>query len=431
MNRVLERIAQSDVLLLNADTILPRGAIDRLALAAYSEAGVATVTPLSNNGEFTSFPKPYVDNSLPTAEQVGVLDEIASATNGREIVDLPSGVGFCLFITRACIEALGPLSETYSRGYYEDVDYCLRARAIGFRNVCATGVYVGHFGTRSFQTEKRRLVVRNLALLNKRFPDHELDCAAFIKADPLGSARARLEEQLEPEGTVVLLMAPAVSARALALERARQIEEQDCDLHCIHCEVDDGSTCITIKSIRGSVPQSLNFALADCSALARLKVYLMRLRPQAIELLAPHALPDTVLRVALALEIPVRIAFGDLDWMCDRDFVFERSCPVSDRPGECHACVPSGRLTAPARESGCAVDRRRTREVMGKVEAVVPMDRMAVAFCTANLKSRTTLDLTPQNKTGSYTVKLKPFGTILGVLCIEAAPETDRQILGP
>jgi len=429
VNRVLKRVVQCDVLLLNADTVLPRGAIDRLALAAYSEARVATVTPLSNNGEFTSFPKPNVYNTFPTTDEIAALDDIASATNGRGIVDLPTGVGFCLYITRACAEAVGPLSETYCRGYYEDVDYCLRAREIGFRNVCATGVYVGHAGTRSFQSEKRRLVVRNLTILNQQFPDHERECAAFVNADPLSSARAKLEEQLAPGGTVVLLLAPGVSARALALERARQIEERGGDLHCIYCEVDDENACITIKSIRGSAPQSLTFALDDGSALARLQAYLMHLRPQAIEVLAPHSLPDTALRVAFALQIPMRVAFGDLDWMCDRDFVFERSCPDADRPGECRACVRPARPTARQSERGRADDRRRTREVMAKAESVVPMDRMATAFCAAYLKSTTLLHLAPQQNMSVDTVKVRPVGTILGVLCPEATADINRQIL--
>lgn len=38
------------------------------------------------------------------------------------------------------------------------------------RNLCATGVYVGHVGSRSFRTDKRRLVMRNLATLEQRFP---------------------------------------------------------------------------------------------------------------------------------------------------------------------------------------------------------------------------------------------------------------------
>lgn len=429
VNRVLERIARTDVLLLNADTILPRGAIDRLALAAYLETGVATVTPLSNNGEFTSFPKPYVDNSLPTAEQVGALDEIASATNGQEIVDLPTGVGFCLFITHACIEAVGPFSETYSRGYYEDVDYCLRAREIGFRNVCATGVYVGHAGTRSFQSEKRRLVVRNLTLLNKQFPDHELECAAFIRADPLSSARARIEEQFAPEGTVVLLLASVGSGRALALERARQIEGQGYDLHCIYCEVGDGNECMTLKSIRGSAPQSLTFALNDGADLAKLHAYLIRVRPRAMEVIAPHALPDSALCVAFALQIPMRVAFGDLNSLCDRDFVFEKSCPNTEHPGECHACLSPARPTGRPTERGHAEDRRRSREVMGKVESVVPMDRMAAAFCAANLKSTTWLHFAPPQNTGVDTVEVRPAGMILGVLCPEPTAEADGQVL--
>jgi GT2 family glycosyltransferase len=429
VNRILKRVAQCDLLLLNSDTVLPRRAIDRLALAAYSEARIATVTPLSNNGEFTSFPKPNACNTLPMRGEINALDAIANATNGRGIVDLPSGVGFCLYITRECFDALGPLSESYSRGYYEDVDYCLRAHEIGFRNVCATGVYVGHAGARSFQCEKRRLVVRNLKSLNHRFPDHERECAAFIKTDPLRSARAILEEHLAPEGTVVLLIAPSVLGRALALERARQIDEQGGDQHCIYCEVDNGNNCITIKSIRGSAPQSLTFSLADGPALARLQAYLTRLRPKAIEVIGPHALPDTALCVVFALKIPMRVACGDLDWMCGRDFVFERSCPDVDRPGECPACIGPARPIEPLFERGYTEDRRRIREVMAKAESVVPMDRMAAAFCAANLKSATTSHLAIQQNTRSDTAKLKPAWTVLGILCPELTRETDRQIL--
>ena len=49
----------------------------------------------------------------------------------------PIGTGFCLLITRECLDAVGFLSEDYYRGYVEDVDFCLHARAKGFRNVCA------------------------------------------------------------------------------------------------------------------------------------------------------------------------------------------------------------------------------------------------------------------------------------------------------
>ena len=199
VNLALEWRKDGDVLLLNADTLLPRGAIDRLAAAAHLEADVGTVTPLSNNGEFTSFPRPNAANALGTMEEIQALDDATQIVNGRDIVDLPTGIGFCLYISRACADAVGLLSELYSRGYYEDVEFCLKAQELGFRNVCATGVFVGHAGANSFLDEKRALVVRNLSILEARFPEHRLQCGAFMQADPLAPARARIEEYTAPK----------------------------------------------------------------------------------------------------------------------------------------------------------------------------------------------------------------------------------------
>ncbi|HXZ15975.1 MAG TPA: glycosyltransferase [Roseiarcus sp.] len=428
VNRVLQRLSECDVLLLNSDTVLPTGAIDRLAQAAHSEPGIATVTPLSNNGEFTSFPIPFASNTLPPTEEIGALDAMAREANLKTIVDLPNGVGFCLYVTRACIEAVGLLSEIYARGYYEDVDYCLRARDAGLRNVCATGVYVGHAGCRSFQSEKRRLVVGNLKILNERFPDHERECAAFVRADPLKCARAQIEERLQADGTIVLLLAPCSQGRSAALERARQLEDEGSDRHCIHCEVDDEGACLTIRSARGSAPQSLAFALADECELTRLQAYLMRQRPEAIEVLAPHALPDAALRLACALQIPIRAAFGALDWMGDRDLASLGSCSNTEHPGECLTCGQPQISTSLLHSERQSEDRRRTRALMAKVDSIVPMDRMAAAYSAANVRSRTPLHPASREKAKTGGPKLNPSRVRLGVLCPEAIPEAERQI---
>ena len=104
----------SDVLLLNADTVLPRGAIDRLAAAAHAEAGIATVTPPLNDGEFTSFPRPNVCNTLPTLAGVEALHDLAGTTNEREIFDLP-GVGFRLQSLASAWKPLANLGDLFPR----------------------------------------------------------------------------------------------------------------------------------------------------------------------------------------------------------------------------------------------------------------------------------------------------------------------------
>src|SRR5262249_18508738 len=160
-------VGNGDIILLNSDTIVPVGFVDRLAAAARSSPDIGTVMPLSNNGDLAGFPVRNSASPLGSLEAVERLDKIATVVNAGRVVDIPNGVGFCLYITRECLDAVGLLSEEFHRGYLEDADFCLRAREHGFRNVCAPSVYVGHEGSKSFGTEKRSLVVRNLAGLER------------------------------------------------------------------------------------------------------------------------------------------------------------------------------------------------------------------------------------------------------------------------
>ncbi len=219
INRALSYVTKGDVILLRADTIVPAGFIPiGLAAAARSSADVGTVTPLSNNGEFTSFPIANVANPLNTRAEVERIDGVAATANAGVIVDIPSGIGFCLYVTRACLDAVGYLSEDYYRGYLEDVDFCLRARERGFRNVCAPSVYVGHAGSKSFGAEKRSLVVRNLEILKCRFPTHRAECEAFTIALTLcAPARGRIRTR------ACFLLAPPTS-----VGHARGRLERDC-----------------------------------------------------------------------------------------------------------------------------------------------------------------------------------------------------------
>ncbi len=205
VNAALEHVTSGDIVLLNADTVVPAGVIGRLRAVACSADDIGTVTPLSNNGELTSLPVPFRENPLPDNATIARMDAVAAKR--CDIVDLPTGIGFCLYVTRACLDAVGGLSEHYERGYGEDVHLCLAAREAGFRNVCATSIYVGHLGTRSFRTEKRRLVMRNAARVAARFPEHEHEVAAFVTADPLRSARHAIGRDLIADFTGPIVVA--------------------------------------------------------------------------------------------------------------------------------------------------------------------------------------------------------------------------------
>ena len=188
---------------------------------------IGTVTPLSNNGEETSFPVANKANPIGTIDDVLAIDAIAAKVNAGRIIDIPNGTGFCLYITRECLDAVGSLSEDFYRGYVEDVDFCLNARAKGFRNVCAPSIYVGHAGSKSFGREKRALVVRNYAVLDRRYPTYQAETAAFNFADPLAPSRQAIERAMQPSARRPrLLLTGAGFMASCCQERARQIASE-------------------------------------------------------------------------------------------------------------------------------------------------------------------------------------------------------------
>lgn len=222
----LALVPTGDIIILNADTLTPPGWVAALRQVAASDPRIGTITPLSNNGELTSCPRPFQANPMPTADVVATLDAAARRTNGTEAIDVPNGIGFCLYITRACLDAVGSFGSPFlTSGYYEDVDFSLRAEKAGFRNVCATGVFVAHSGSASYLDAKRGLVLRNMGEVLRRFPDIHRKTDWFIAHDPLAASRERLLSAILGEGTpadVAVLVSGAGHGDAEAIARANR-----------------------------------------------------------------------------------------------------------------------------------------------------------------------------------------------------------------
>jgi O-antigen biosynthesis protein len=312
VNHALRHIAEGDVILLNSDTVVPLGFIDRLSAAARLSSEIGTVTPFSNNGEFTSFPIPYTANPLGSLDEVTRIDRIAANINSGKAIDIPSGIGFCLYITRACLDAVGFLSEDFYRGYLEDVDFCLRAREFGFRNVCAPSVYVGHAGSTSFGWEKRSLVVRNLEVLERRFPRHRSECAAFMHADPLRLHRQAIELlATAPAGRPRLLVTGAGAVGVVALERARELASKDHSVLILEVRTGVSGPWVRVVDPAEGLPQSIQFDLLSATELNALVAYFRGVRPSRIELLDPSKVPFSLLNCLLTLQVPYDILIAD------------------------------------------------------------------------------------------------------------------------
>lgn len=290
INRALEHVLAGDVVLLNSDTVVPPDFVERLADVAHSAPDIGTVTPLSNNGDIFSFPLPNNLNPMQSYEGILEIDRTASVANAGVVTDVPSGIGFCLYVTRDCLNAIGALSENFERGYLEDVDLCLRARGKGFRNVCAPSVYIGHHGSKSFQHEKRRLVLRNLEVLDQRFPDYRRECRAFEIADPLRPARAKLDLALTwPSQPSVLILGNG-DKFDVAEERARHLRG--------HGErailLSRARDVVHVRAADGSSPQAVQLNLDTETGSTEAADIITRLNPERVEIFEPNPLPRLI-----------------------------------------------------------------------------------------------------------------------------------------
>ncbi len=194
VNRGMALSDSRDVVLLNSDAEVHGNWLDRMQAAAYGEARVATVTPFSNNATICSYPKFCAGSALPPTETVGSLDALCADLLAGLTVELPTGHGFCLYIRRDALQALGLFdAETFGRGYGEENDFCQRALQAGWLNLQALDVYVGHAGSVSFGSERDQRVQRAMALLRERYPQYEPAVYEFIRRDPTRGARLLLD----------------------------------------------------------------------------------------------------------------------------------------------------------------------------------------------------------------------------------------------
>ena len=185
----LEAGGTGPVILLNSDAMVPDGWASRL-VTPLADPQVASVTPLSNDAEIFSAPVPC----HATALMPGQVDQIDAGLRrmvppDAPAVAVPTGVGFCMALSRDWLERLSGFDTIFGRGYGEEVDWCRRAAQAGAQHVAAPCLFVEHRGGASFGAAKAALVQQNGAIISARYPGYDRMVQDFIRTDPLVTPR--------------------------------------------------------------------------------------------------------------------------------------------------------------------------------------------------------------------------------------------------
>jgi GT2 family glycosyltransferase len=378
-----------DVVLLNSDTLCPPGWLARLRAVAFAADDIGTVTPLSNDGSITSYPDPDGGNAQPDLAETLMLDEMARRANGTATVELPTGVGFCMYIRRECIDDVGLLREdVFAQGYGEENDFCMRARHLGWRHVAATGMFVGHVGSRSFGGARRYLIQRNIAVLNRLHPGYDGLVASWIAGDPLALARRRIDIQrwrdaaptdAAPAGSVVLIthdreggVQRRVGERCAELraEGKRPIVLRPARLRdgAPACELDDG-TGVRYPNLRYAIP----------GQLYELTELLRGDRPERVEIHHFIGHDPVLMELPHRLGVPYHVTLHDYAWLCPRITMVGASKHYCGEPGlaGCETCIADIGGMIDEDITPTALLKRSVARLQGAAQVVAPSSDVA------------------------------------------------------
>ena len=194
VNRGMALTTDRDVLLLNSDAEVANNWLDRIRAAAYRGQRIASVTPFSNNATICSYPRFCEDNELPAGWSLAELDALCAEVLSGQAVDVPTGVGFCMYIRRDALDDVGLFDvENFGKGYGEENDFCQRALAQGWRNLHALDTFVFHAGGISFGASKSPRERAAMEIMRQLHPTYERDVMEFVMSDPAAPARAMLD----------------------------------------------------------------------------------------------------------------------------------------------------------------------------------------------------------------------------------------------
>ncbi|MGC8889892.1 MAG: methyltransferase domain-containing protein [bacterium] len=152
-NNMGMKLAKGDyVVILNNDTIVTQGWLTRFIACAESDPSVGIVGPRSNYVAGAQLIK-----NVSYGNDIDAMQEFArkwSLENSGKYDETVRVIGFCMLVKREVIEKIGGFDPLYESGNFEDDDFCIRAIRAGFKIKIAHDVFIHHYGSKTFTSEK-------------------------------------------------------------------------------------------------------------------------------------------------------------------------------------------------------------------------------------------------------------------------------------
>jgi GT2 family glycosyltransferase len=205
-NMGLKKSSSKYVILLNSDTIVTSGWIEKMIECIEVDKKTGIVSPLSNAASWKTVPEMQENNdwkvnTLPNNINLELMSAIVKFSSLKEYPTVSFLNGFCFMIKREVINKIGIFDEeTFPTGYGEENDYCIRALNTGFKLRIVDDCYILHEKAKSYAHETRKKLSKSASQLlrNKHGDEKVSKLINEIKTDSvLSRIRSRIKSVLD------------------------------------------------------------------------------------------------------------------------------------------------------------------------------------------------------------------------------------------
>lgn len=191
------KAVQGDVVILNADTEVGPRWLENLLTASWQAPRIGTVTALSNRAGAFSAPDINGTNTLPSHLSAADVSRLVNQSALGLYPAVGTGNGFCMFIRRACYDAVGGFDlKAFAKGYGEENDFCVRAMHLGWQHVIDDRTYVLHEREASFGARAAALKEEARETL-KRHSEYDVIVESFTRRTDLNTVRYQVRRAFQ------------------------------------------------------------------------------------------------------------------------------------------------------------------------------------------------------------------------------------------
>lgn len=168
LSTLLKDKPYSHYLLLNQDVIVEPNCINMLLEKISTEKDIAVVGPKVLEADGITIQSLGADINLLNGKVISKLHKQPDDTKNISPIDVDCVLGNCFLISKKIVDEIGLFDEMYF-AYYEEADWCMRAKQQGYRCVILPQARISHSKPGGFRAY---LNMRNMIWFEKKFASY-------------------------------------------------------------------------------------------------------------------------------------------------------------------------------------------------------------------------------------------------------------------